>query len=302
MYDDVLLPVDGSDEAAEAVLRALSIARATDATVHALFVSEPIEFELPGLDGSSLRSASHRRGRAQLASVAARADDAGVTLERLVRDGIPYEEIRDCAEDVGADLIVMGTRGLATDDEARVGSTTERVIAFAGTPVLAVPIGARDWADDGENGPRRILVPTDGSDAARRAGEHAVELAWQFGGVVETIHVIDTDALDLDRAPDSVSELLREGSHDVTETVASAARKRDVAVTVDVRRGAPAAEILAAVDESDADLIVMGSRGRTASADQFLGSTTGRVLLRTDRLVLTVGPSGPESTPSGNLS
>jgi len=60
-------------------------------------------------------------------------------------------------------------------------------------------------------------------------------------------------------------------------------------VTTAIRRGEPTDELLEAASAVDADLVAMGTRGRTVGTDRLLGSTTARVVRRSSIPVLTVG-------------
>lgn len=110
-----------------------------------------------------------------------------------------------------------------------------------------------------------ILVPTDGSDHAVRAAEHTAMLAGVFDATVYLLSVVD---LDVEAGPFSAGgiddahreRLLGEG-RSTAETTASAAALDDVHTAV--RAGHPAAEILAFVEETDIDLVAMGTHGRT---------------------------------------
>lgn len=288
MYDTILLPVDGSPGAEEAVARAVAVARATDATVHSLYVLESTDLDALETDErETVREAAERAGRRALETVAERAGEVDVVRE--VREGVPHQVIADVAATIDADLVVMGTRGLTANGEVRMGSTTERVITYADVPVIAVPLAGLEWTDVEPFGPGRIVIPTDGSDVADRAAAHALELATYARASVDVIYVVDETVPALEDAPRSIVGLLREGGQNAVESIQLEARDRGLDVTTEVLRGVPEREILAYADGVDADLIAMGTRGRAAGDDRIIGSTTARVLRRSNRPVLTLG-------------
>ena len=294
MYDTIVVPVDGSPGTAGAIARALSLAADDDATVHALSVIESWDdaADLSEEQGAQIRRSSERRGREATAHVMELADAAGVEVVRHVREGVPYREIVAYADEVDADLIAMGTRGEAALEDVRLGSTTERVLTTAGVPVMAVRLAAdpESVPDVSEITTDRIVIPTDGSDAAERAAEGALDLAEVVGAAVDVVYVIDRTVYDLEDAPRSIVGLLREGGETTLESVASEASDRGLDVNTELLRGVPEEEILAYANGVDADLLAMGTRGRGAgaSADRLLGSTTARVVRRAERPVLTV--------------
>ncbi|WP_255194257.1 universal stress protein [Natronobeatus ordinarius] len=294
MYDTIVVPVDGTPGAEGAIARALSLAADDDATVHAISVIESWDdvADLTDEQHEQVRRSSERRGRDATAHVMELADSAGVEVVRHVSEGVPYREIVAYADEVDADLIVMGTRGEAALEDVRLGSTTERVLTTADVPVMAVRLGdgPESVPDPSDVRTGRIVIPTDGSDAAERAAEGALDLAEVVGAGVDVVYVIDRTVYDLEDAPRSIVGLLREGGENALETVAQEATDRGLDVNTELLRGVPEEEILAYADGVDADLLAMGTRGRGvgASADRLLGSTTARVVRRSERPVLTV--------------
>ena len=291
MYDTIVLPVDGSPGAAGATANALAFARETDATVHALSVVETLE-ELEEFDPDqqmAVTRASHNRAEEATGEVEAAASKVDVAVQREVREGRPHRTILEYAGEVDADLIAMGTRGLTATQSIRLGSTTERVITRADVPVLSVrlsdpeaPPAASDVSVD------RILIPTDGSNAAERAADRALEFAESVGATVHVVYVLDRTIYDLEDAPKSIIGMLREGGQSAIEAVSLEAEDRGLSVTTDLLRGIPEMEILEYADGVDADLITMGTRGHGGGeSDRLLGSTTGRVVRRSQRPVLT---------------
>ena len=141
MYDRILAATDSSEPAQAAVRHAVGLASATGATLHVLYV---VDTETSWLTVSkadvkqTLRAVGESVGENVLADAEAHAADAGVPVETALREGVPDEEILAHADDIDADLVVLGTHG--RDGVARrvLGSTTERVARDANTPVLTV--------------------------------------------------------------------------------------------------------------------------------------------------------------------
>lgn len=132
-----------------------------------------------------------------------------------------------------------------------------------------------------------VLVPTDGSDLADPAADLALDIAEQYGADVHAVYVVDTTTYGSEDTPRSSIGLLKEGGANAVEVVAEA-RDRNLPVTTDVVRGVPEAEILEYAAGVDADMIALGTRGRSATPNQVLGSITGRVLQQATMPVLTV--------------
>ncbi|ELZ05032.1 UspA domain-containing protein [Natrialba chahannaoensis JCM 10990] len=278
MYGTILVPIDGSSTSTNAFECSVSIARATGATIKVMFVVEPVEYELADED-STVRSAARRRGREILSSVAESGAAADLTIERDICKGVPYQEIVAFAESE-ADLIVLGTHGLTA--ETGPGSTIQRVLSTVETPVLAVPPDT-SLPDDG---PRCILLATDGSESASQTTNHALELAANVGSTVDVLHVIDETNPALTDPSQPMNELARQGGHDLVERLQTAASERQLPVTTVVTRGVPGMEITSRANTVGADLIAMGVRGRATPSEQLLGGTTVRVLRQAEQPVL----------------
>jgi nucleotide-binding universal stress UspA family protein len=292
MYDDVLLPTDGSPGAEAAIARALDLARTGGSILHALYVVDTGP-EPPGLAGEhrdTLRAAAEGRGRQATALVRERAADLDLRTVREIREGVPYRQILEYAEEADVDLVVMGTHGRSSAEPARLGSTAERVLARADVPVLTVRLATGD-----EQPPRsgygmydEVVVATDGSDAAERAADHALGIAERYGADVHVVYVLDTSVYELADAERSIVGLLEGGGENAVERVATEARERNLPVETHVLRGAPARTVLDYADGVEADLLALGTRGLAGQGERFLGSTTRRVLGRADCPVLTV--------------
>ncbi|QIB73797.1 universal stress protein [Halogeometricum borinquense] len=137
----------------------------------------------------------------------------------------------------------------------------------------------------------RILVPTDGSDCANAAVDHAADLASKYDAEVHILYVVDVRvsgqgqwALDTE----TVYEAGQEHGQAVVEQVAEQLESKAVAVKPVVKTGVPGREIREYVDEEACDLVVMGTHGRTGLDRYLLGSVAERIVRTSDVPVLTV--------------
>jgi nucleotide-binding universal stress UspA family protein len=123
MVDTILIPTDGSAHAQRAAAHAITLAKREDAALHALFVVNTHEMGEPALSSMEILIDEHEdRGRKVLAAIAEAAEKRGVTVETTCCHGEPTEEIRKYADEVDADLIVVGERG--ETHEHREGTVT----------------------------------------------------------------------------------------------------------------------------------------------------------------------------------
>jgi nucleotide-binding universal stress UspA family protein len=136
-----------------------------------------------------------------------------------------------------------------------------------------------------------ILVPTDGSNEADKATDHAIALANAVGATLHALYVIDLPnaprALQIMDDEEETRERYREYGQEVTDDVREAAASVDVECVTAMRSGSPHEEIVAYADEEGMDLIVMGTgyRGRIGA---LLGSTAEKVVRTSDVPVTTV--------------
>ncbi|MDL5361721.1 universal stress protein [Halalkalicoccus sp. NIPERK01] len=142
----------------------------------------------------------------------------------------------------------------------------------------------------------RILLATDGSDGATAAGAHAVSLARRYGAELHAVYVVETRT-GYDNAivdPEVVRRNLREEGEAALAAVET--RAGSDSVVTSIREGVPHEELLAYVDEMDIDLVVVGSKGRSAFRTILLGSTTEAVLRADAVPVLVVNDDTGGST------
>jgi len=213
----------------------------------------------------------------------------GCTVETQLEIGPAAWTILDAIERCKADLLVVGTRGLTGFKRILIGSTAARLVRDASCPVLTV------HPDATQHRPvHRILVPTDFSKDAARALEAAGRI---LGPVtdharVTLLHVYRTTPEIVTPWP---APVLMEASRDV-ETEArklleeTAAPLRELGIEVDVlaRAGYPPEAIDEEARRIGADVIAMGTHGRSGLKRLFLGSTAERVLPAAPCPVLTV--------------
>jgi nucleotide-binding universal stress UspA family protein len=173
----LLLATDGSEDAAAALQAAVDVSRLTDSALHLLHVFEFAPREYSGL-ALRLHSpfASSLRGESLLEEQRTLVEEAGGTMAGVhLRTGSPVDEILDASEELEADLLIVGSRGLGGVGELLLGSVSEGLLHNTQCPMLVVRPGEETWP------PELVLVADDLSDEAARAGE----LASRIGGLFE---------------------------------------------------------------------------------------------------------------------
>ena len=131
---------------------------------------------------------------------------------------------------------------------------------------------------------KTILAPTDFSDCGNAAAAYAVRLAAQVHGSVVLVHILGARRRDDERAAAFRDEALAE-LHQLAEQIA----RPEVAIRCRATYGLPAGDIPQLAEEEGADLIVVGTHGRSGLWHLFLGSVTEAVLRASRIPVLAVG-------------
>jgi len=286
-----VVATDFSDDAACAIGWATEIARqhgARVALVHA-FVADAVpapEFvPLPPQYYDQI----HGDALARLEAEAAQIRAAGVAVQCELVLSHPVLGVLDVARRHGATLIVAGTRGRTGWKRVLLGSTAGRLVRDAACPVLTV-----HRHDTGQPRPlRTVVVPTDFSEDAALAADaaarllcvpgdgHKLVLLHAFRVPVEAAHLPATVLLDA----------IRQTSEDAQaslDELAASLRRPGLAVEAVAREGYPPDVVLDHAAAIGADLIAMGTHGRSGVGRAVLGSTAERVVATAPCPVLTV--------------
>ena len=135
MFKTVLFPVDQSRESRQAAETVATLVKTHQSRLIILSVVEPREADATAADAMASPAAV-----AELLQNAKKLfSQQGIEAEVLEREGKPAFTICDVADDLEADLIIMGCRGLGLTHEGTDESVTNRVISLSPCPVLVVP-------------------------------------------------------------------------------------------------------------------------------------------------------------------
>jgi nucleotide-binding universal stress UspA family protein len=275
-----------SPESDTAVHTAATLARASGARVDAIHVvHRPALYERvlhrhPHTDDELIAQASEHLQR----SVGGEAF-RGITLAHHVRIGTPFAALIDACRDLDAGLLVVGTRKRSGLADLLLGSTAERVLRKAAVPVLLArqPLAAA---------PRCVLATTDFSDASRTAIEEAAALARRWRTRLVLLHVIEpivqAYAWATDLAGGEIYVIEPEELRPEWDALIKSVDLADVTWEQQTIKGEVSTTIIATARSLAADLIVMGTHGRTGLGHALLGSVAEAVARAAETSVLTV--------------
>ncbi|WP_292601746.1 universal stress protein [Methanobrevibacter sp. UBA212] len=137
---------------------------------------------------------------------------------------------------------------------------------------------------------KKILVPTDGSEFAKKAGKHALFLSKVSGAEIVAVSVTENNfvnGLPLDDEIYQLNQILKERSEENLKEF-DELNDDDLKITHVIREGSPARVILEVAQEEDIDLIVMGSSGKSGFDRFIMGSVADKVVNSAKCAVLVV--------------
>jgi len=138
---------------------------------------------------------------------------------------------------------------------------------------------------------QHVLVPTDGSKAARRAVEHAIDMLSDSGGRLTLLYVVDMGEADFVAVPSDIAETksrIRSKGEELVAKGCDLAAEAGVECETAVVTGIPDEEIVTYAEGHDADVIVMGKHGKRDPDKPFVGNTARRVVRTSSIPVQTV--------------
>lgn len=291
--DTIVCAFDFSETADGALEQAKRFARRHEAKLILAHVVEPIPLgPYPVVVAPQQELAIVDIARKRVREVCDVLRDEGTVVESIVRQGEPGASLVALADDLGADLMVIGTRGLAGLKHLALGSTAEYVVRRCPCPVLTVHPEDRLLRDSIES----VVLPTDMSSSAIDAAEYFMRLfgSWER----PQVYLVYADRTPPYLEPfrhDTLREfherdVVKENIERMLAPVADRMRVADFPVEVAVLDGDPVSVTTDLARECNADLILLSTQGRSALVNALLGRTAQRIVQYAPCPVLTVRP------------
>jgi nucleotide-binding universal stress UspA family protein len=301
----ILLATDGSREAELAARVAVDLAQKSHSELHVVHafgivpVGPPVYPEATNLQSVEYEAEieegqriSEQRAREVLEAEVEKVRSAGCTVagEHLIEERIA-PGIIGLAEEIGAGLIVIGSRGRGGIRRALMGSVSDTVVRHAHCPVMVV----REDEHGGDDLPGRILLAVDGSEEASAAARTAVELAERTDSELHMVHVGEVRPVvhperrgylaRYEVLQEEAQNLLKEQVEEVESAGGTISRAH-------LRMGRPDEEIVVLGEEIGASLIVTGSRGLGGMRRALMGSASDSIVRHAHCPVLVVREEG----------
>lgn len=284
---NVLYLTDFSEPSQAALPFALAIGREFGATIHALHVLTPAPLVCAAPETvCTAIGVQEEVAEAEMQQVEAQL--SGVPHEVLVMRGFSvWPALEQAIVDSHADLLVIGTHGRTGAQKLLLGSVAEEIFRRSPVPVLTIGPWARKEIHNGAHF-HRVLLATDFSPESLAAAPYAISLAQEHEARLILLHVVHERDHETDgrRNVASVANLMYELHELVPKDAELWCRPEGV-----VEYGEPAARILEAARQRNADLIVMGVRdagGRLGAATHLERAVAHKVVAHAKCPVLTV--------------
>ncbi len=286
--ENILLATDGSEDAALAARAVIDLSIKTGAELHVIHAWQdlpPTAYHALALDGYS--HAYEDEARRLLEAETQKIQEAGGTVAQAhLLEGQPADEIVALADDLDADLVVVGSRGAGPVKRLVMGSVSESVVRRASRPTLVMRGGEEAWP------PRNVVIGDHSSEVSKRTGDFAAGLGELFGASVLLVQVYDPQLLTRSarsRTPHRSEQILEASREALQRRADELTRVLSRRPEVEVAVGDAASVIQRVADESGAGtLVAVGSRGLGVVSRLTLGSVSTDVLRAVEGPVLVV--------------
>lgn len=292
MFRTIIVPLDGSALAEQALPTACELARRSAANLTLVRVHVPPRAAMAYAHDWD----KEIRGReaAYLIDVAKRLTPTlGVTPATRLVDGHAADAINEMSDQAQSPLVVMASHGLTGFSRFWIGSVTDALIGRANTPVLMVR--TRDEGGEAKVGEiHTVIVPLDGSALAEEILPDAAAAALAFGARLELLRVVepgDAPPVPAALADDALDAMVREIKEELSATakrVAAAAPGLDVQARVLVA-DSPANGIIATTRAEGCELVAMTTRAAGLTR-LVAGSVADKVIRAGPPMLLLLRP------------
>jgi nucleotide-binding universal stress UspA family protein len=322
MFKRILVPLDGSGRAEQALSVAARLARAADGSLVLVRVVNTAPEHLPSAPArpnlvQTVGEADRKQAESYLEGVVGSEQLDGIPVETMVLTGLVAPSILSAALSQRVDLIVICSHGFTGVKRWVMGSVADKIAHYSEIPVLVLRedgplLGARQGE---EIRALRALVPLDGSEYARAALLPAAYLASALSdpgkGALHLVHVVRTVANGRGKAAAQELQFAQKGAEQYLEETtrqieggffapviaslnltltSSVTTSEDVAQAI-IRMAERGEGGVGAGASGSCDAIVMTTHGYSGLHRWAVGSITGRVLLATHLPLLIVRPA-----------
>ena len=240
-------------------------------------------YETAFLKDNELLKTVEKTKQKSLAKIKKYSNNANISFESDVLEGIASEEMINYSEKKNIDIIFVGRRGVSEIERILIGSTTSRLIRNSRIPILVIPKSRRYVKI------KEILSPIDFSESSLLELKYSILLAKKLGAKLYVIHVSEffnykVPVLKRDKLINKINKKIA--------TIAEESKYEIEKIIYEI--GEPAQKIIEVAKKNKVDLIPMAIHQRKGIEKFFLGSISEKVLMYSDIPVLILPPSNYE--------
>ena len=278
LLEKILVATNFGKDFDQTVQAAMSVAKTFNSEIILLHV-------IPKVSGYAAAVGNLKKKVAeQLQDIQSDIEKANVRVtETAMLSGVPFDQIVQHADQHDVNVIIMGAGEKSDDDPFRLGITAEKVLRKSSKPVWVVKPDAAEQINN-------ILCPVDCSEPSARALSNAIRLARSFHAKLIVLHAIQplTAILRLSQVGDMDEANYVRECRSQFELFLKDFDFHNVDWNQEIRQGQPYQEILAIANETRADLLVMGSVGRSGLSRILMGSVASKVARQMPCSIITV--------------
>lgn len=287
MFRKILVPLDTSKMAEEALPAAVELAKAFNSEVNIINVCDPHKLD----EASSCQLYLDK----EIENLKTELTAHGNQVKSELISGSPDRKILEYVQNEAIDLIFMSSHGRSGVVLWPMGSTVDKVLRRTRVPLIMVKV-KKAQGETAQGGLfKRILVALDGSDLGSEIISYIKEIGDKFSSEIILLHVIDTDRRvhnlgRVDNIPFLHDELdsLREKAQEYLESEKLKFTGTHAAITAVVRMGNVAEQIIQHSKENSCSLIALSGHGHTGLEAWFIGSVTNKVLHASTKSIMVV--------------
>lgn len=294
-YTHIITAIDFTPSCRNGLREAVRLASAHQATLTAVHVLDDFLLHELKIALSAHQATIRAEWKARSQKFVDESELGTAEVQVEVRVGHPFTELVEACRVHRADLLVMGARG-HRNEPGRVGVIAVKCVRKAPVDVLLV-------REDAQGPYKHLVACVDFSDNSARAVRHALQLARQDGATLSCLYVYQSAlALSLDygglgipaASMESDSVVLKNWEEELAKFIAPLASEApEVKVTSLVMERVNIREaILDHVQATHADMVVLGTRGKTGLRELLLGTTAEKIVANAPCSILAVKPEG----------
>lgn len=302
---NILIATDGSEDAGYALDFMLRFPFPKDSKMTVLSVVADIPMlpaELDALDETqyeALNLANKRLAddaKELVACESKRLQKDGWSCETMVGNGNPVDEILRVADEIDADLIVLGSHGTGLAKRFLLGSVSDRVLEYANCSVLIVKKKAGEGVpqaiEPGTNAPYRIMLAYDKSDVSQEALDLCSSLPLEANSQINVVYVMPLITAYRQDVRQHINSIWLQKKQIMQGELDKAVKSLQWAtpnVVTELREAESVSnEILVAAEQAGSDLIMFGCKDRSAIKNLLHGSITRRMARHAEYTVWAV--------------